>query len=144
MFNLDDCIAFITARSAKVFVKALEKRFRPYAINRTQWIAMYYIYTGGNITQRELADKMAFKEPTVVRMLQEMEAEGLVTRSGSEADKRVRRLALTEKGEGICKTLMPVVEQFKNDTVAGISQEDLNTLTVTLHKMVENAQGTKT
>lgn len=140
MFNLEDCIAFITARSAKVFVKALEKRFKPYEINRTQWIAMYYIHTGDSITQRELADKMAFKEPTVVRLLHEMEEAGLVVRSGSEADRRVRRLSLSEKGGRICKRLMPVVEQFKNDTIAGISQEDLDTLTRALNKMVENAQ----
>ncbi|MGE4485360.1 MAG: MarR family winged helix-turn-helix transcriptional regulator [Oscillospiraceae bacterium] len=140
MFNLDDCIAFITARSAKTFVKALERRFRPYEISRIQWIALYYIYTGNAITQRGLADKMSVKEPTVVRLLQEMEQDGLVTRSGSDTDKRVRFPSLTEKGERICTELIPVVEKFKNDTIAGISREDLDVLTRTLGKMVENAQ----
>lgn len=140
MFNLDDCLAFITARSAKIFVAALDRRFRSYSITRMQWIAMFYIYTNKCITQRELADKMAVREPTVVRLTRELEVEGLVFRLGSDADKRIRRLFLTEKGELVYQDVLPVVEKFKNDTIAGISSEDLQTLNDALDKMVQNAQ----
>jgi len=42
MFNLDDCMAFITSQSAKIFSEALERRFRPYNVTRAQWIVLYY------------------------------------------------------------------------------------------------------
>ena len=61
MFNLDDCIGFVTLRSGKVLSDTLEKDLAPFNITRAQWIAMYYIYNGDNITQRELADKSFFK-----------------------------------------------------------------------------------
>lgn len=97
MFNLDDCMAFIANRSAKIFAEALEKEFRPYNMTRSQWIAMYYIYTSESITQRELADKMSIKEPSVVRLLQKLESEGFLHRSGTHADKRVKQLELSDK-----------------------------------------------
>ncbi len=140
MFDLDDCLAFIASRSAKVFSEALEERLRPYNITRAQWIAMYYIHTGDSITQRQLADKMSVKEPTVVRLLQKIEQDGLLERSGNEMDKRVKRLLLTERGTRLCCDILPVVEKFKEDTIAEVSEEDLQTLKDVLSRMVANAQ----
>lgn len=144
LFNLDDCLAFITNRSAKQFAEALEKEFRPYNMTRSQWIAMYYIYTNEFITQRELAEKMSIKEPSVVRLLQKMESEGCLRRIGTHMDKRVKQLELTDKGIQICLDLMPIAEKFKNDTVAGISEDDLQTFQDVLSMMVQNASKKKT
>lgn len=140
MFNLDDCLAFITSQSAKIFAESMEQKFRPYNITRTQWIAMYYIATSESITQRELADKMAVKGPTVVRLLQKLEQDGLLVRSGIDTDKRVKQLVLTEKGTRLYRSLLPVAEKFKNDTIAGISEENLQILKDALDTMVKNAQ----
>jgi len=139
-FDLDDCLAFITSRSAKIFAGALERRFRPYNVTRVQWIAMYYIMRSESITQRELAEKMCIKGPTVVPMLQKMEADGLMLRSGNELDKRVKHLKLSDKGIQLCRELTPVAEKFKNDTIAEIDAEDLLTMKKVLNTMVKNSQ----
>lgn len=139
MFNLNDCMAFVTSQSSKVFAEVMEKKLRPYNITRTQWIAMYYILTNEQLTQRELADMMSLKEPTIVRMLQKMELEGHLLRTGSTEDRRRKYLALSPSGEQLCLNLLPVVEKFKDDTTAGISPEHLQILKDSLEKMVENA-----
>lgn len=140
MFYLDDCIALIASRSSKVFIAALEKRLRPYNMTRIQWFALYYIHVNSPITQRELADLMDIREPAVVRLIHEMELQELLSRSCSSADRRVRYLALTEEGERLYQEGLPIVEQFKDDAVAGISQEYLDILTDTLAKMVNNVK----
>lgn len=139
MFNLDDCMAFITSRSAKIFSETMEQRLSPYSITRPQWVAIYYIYTSNSITQRVLADKMSVKEPTVVRLIQKMEQEGLLTRFGIAGDKRVKQLHLTKKGTNLYHELLPVAEKFMNDTIEGISKENLQILKDTLSMMVYNA-----
>jgi len=139
MFNFDDCFALITSRSAKIFAAALEKELKPYNVTRAQWIAMFYIYNSNNyITQRQLANKVSSKEPTVVRLIQKMELDGLLFRTGSEEDKRIKYISLTEKGIKTCMELEPVVAKFKNDVVADISEKDLQTLTDVLDKMIRN------
>lgn len=140
MFNLDDCIALITCRSSKVFVAALEQRLRLHRITRIQCFALYYIHQNSRISQRELADLLAVREPAVARLVREMELQELLHRQGNDLDKRVRHLYLTDKGQSLCEEVMQVIEQFKSDTVKGISEEDLKTLKSCLARMVENAK----
>lgn len=139
MFDLDDCFALITSKSGKIFAKTLDERLTLNGITRTQWIAMYYIYNSECITQKALADKMAIREPTVVRLIQKMELDGFLQRTDCYKDKRKKYLKLTEKGVEIYFRLMPVVEKFKEDTVSGIDEQDLATLKNVLNKMTENA-----
>ncbi|MGD1817285.1 MAG: MarR family winged helix-turn-helix transcriptional regulator [Pleomorphochaeta sp.] len=138
MFNLDDCFALITSRSGKVFAKTLDEQLSSHGIPRTQWIAMYYIHISDDITQKGLADKMAIREPTVARMLQKMEFDGFLYRSGNDNDKRIKCLKLTDKGTKEFLKLLPIVENFKNHTISGISEEDLQTFNNVLNKMIEN------
>jgi DNA-binding MarR family transcriptional regulator len=138
MFNLDDCFALITSRSGKVFAKKLDEQLTSHGIPRTQWVAMYYIHNSDEITQKGLADKLAIREPTVARLLQKMEFGGFLCRSGCNQDKRIKYLKLTNKGTREFLELMPIVEKFKNDTIAGICEKDLHIYIKVLNKMIEN------
>jgi len=138
MFNLDDCIACITSRSAKKLADCFEKRLNVYNITRTQWIALYYISRNKTITQRQLAGKMSLKEPTVVRLIDKMEVLGWVVRTTREDDKRIKLLELTEKGQKVETEMREVAEKFRNDVISGISAEELNSYKSTLDKMLCN------
>ncbi len=143
MFNLDDCFALITSRSGKVFAKILDEQLVSHGVPRTEWIAMYYIYNTENITQKGLADKMTVREPTIARMLQKMESNNFLIRVGSKEDKRIKYLNLTKKGESLFLNLLPIVEEFKNNTIKGIDDKDLEIFSVVLNKMIENSLSLK-
>lgn len=140
MFNLDDCIASITSRSAKKLADCFEKRLNYYNITRTQWIALYYISINNMITQKQLADKMYLKEPTVVRMLDKMELIGWVIRVNSEDDKRIKLLSLTDKGQKIETEMLDIAEKFRNDVISDISPEELESYKLVLNKMLSNIE----
>ena len=138
MFNLDDCIACITSRSAKILADCFEKRLNQYNITRSQWIALYYISMNQKITQKQLADKMSLREPSVVRLLDKMELLGWVIRTNGEDDKRIKLLELTKNGQQIEAEMSIVAENFKNDVIGGISSEELDSYKATLDKMLQN------
>lgn len=138
MFDLDDCIASITCKGAKMLAERLEHRLNVYDVTRVQWIAMYYVSQYEPITQKQLAEKMYLKESTIVRLLDRMEKEKVLVRECSPADRRVRYLKLTEKGQKIKEELSVIVENFKNDAIEGISEEDLDTYKKVLDQMLEN------
>lgn len=140
MFNLDDCIASITSRSAKKLADCFEKRLNYYNITRTQWIALYYISINKMITQKQLADKMYLKEPTVVRMLDKMELIGWVIRVNSENDKRIKLLSLTDKGQKIETEMLDIAEKFRNDVISDISPKELESYKSVLNKMLSNIE----
>lgn len=140
MFNLDDCIAFVTCKGAKDLADSLEKRLNNFNITRSQWIALYYIKNNDMITQRQLADKMSLKEPSVVRLIDKMERYGWVNRISSNDDKRMKFLILTDNGKEIETAMLDVAEKFKSDVLNGISFEDLDVFKSTLNKMLENIE----
>ena len=134
MFRLEDCIAYITSRGAKVLAERLEERFEGSGISRVQWIAMYYVNGCPSITQKQLADKMNLKEPTVVRLLDRMEADHMLRRVCSRTDRRVRYLEMTEQG------LLGRVEQFKEDAIKGNDEEKLEVFKEVLGQMLNNTE----
>ncbi len=140
MFNLDDCIAFVTCKGAKDLADTLEKRLNNFNITRSQWIALYYIENNNMITQKQLADKMSLKEPSVVRLLDKMELYGWVNRISSNDDKRMKFLMLTDSGKEIETAMLDVAEKFKSDVLNGISHEDLDVFKSTLNKMLINIE----
>ncbi|WP_312428076.1 MarR family winged helix-turn-helix transcriptional regulator [Lacrimispora sp.] len=140
MFNLDDCIAFVTCKGAKDLADTLEKRLNNFNITRSQWIALYYIKNNNMITQKQLADKMSLKEPSVVRLLDKMELYGWVNRISSNDDKRMKLLILTDSGKDIETAMLDVAEKFKSDVLNGISLEDLDVFKSTLNKMLINIE----
>lgn len=140
MFNLDDCIAFITCKSAKDLADSLDKRLNYYNITRSQWIALYYIANNHIITQKQLADKMSLKEPSVVRLIDKMEVLGWVKRVSSHDDKRTKHLNLTSSGEKIESAMLEIVEKFKSDVLNEISPEDLDVFKFTLSRMLINIE----
>ncbi len=101
---------------------------------------MYYISVNKMITQKQLADKMSLKEPTVVRMLDKMETLGWVIRINSENDKRIKLLSLTDKGQKIETEMLDVAEKFRNNVISDISPEELANYNSVLNKMLSNIE----
>ncbi len=140
MFRLEDCIAYITSRGAKTLAERLEDRFSGSGVSRVQWIAMYYIDSCPPITQKQLADRMNTKESTVVRLLDRMEKEKMVRRVSSKTDRRVRYLELTETGRPLYEGLTERAEQFKDDAIRGIGEEELEIFKKVLNQMLDNTE----
>jgi len=62
------------------------------------------------LSQRQLADRMHIQGPTVLRHLDRMEAEGLITRTRDDRDRRVQRIDLTPKGHAVRTELEAVAD----------------------------------
>lgn len=101
---------------------------------------MYYVNGCPSITQKQLADKMNLKEPTVVRLLDRMEADHMLRRVCSRTDRRVRYLEMTEQGMELYQGLLGRVEQFKEDAIKGIDEEKLEVFKEVLGQMLNNTE----
>ncbi|MDO5039908.1 MarR family winged helix-turn-helix transcriptional regulator [Clostridium sp.] len=139
MFNIDDCIGFITNKCSKKISDEFNRRLQEYGVTRVQWIAIFYIgkYDNG-IFQRELSDLMNVKESSMVRLIDRMEKEELVIRKKNDNDRRITSIFLTDKGITLRNKLLPLGEQFQKDATIGISSEELDIFKKVLEKMVNN------
>ena len=138
MFSLNDCIGFITNIASKRLSDEFNRRLESYGVTRVNWIAIYYIGENNGISQRELANKMDVNESSIARLLDRMEKEELTVRKKDPHDRRTARVYLTEKGEKLRVSLIPLAEEFQNDVTRGLSSDELETFKKVLDKMVDN------
>lgn len=138
MFDLDDCIAFITNKSAKKLADEFNRRLQEHGTTRVQWIALFYIGKAGEVSQKELSDYMDIKESSMVRLIDRMEKEELVERRKDSEDRRITKIILTDRGKFLKEELMPIGQEFQNDVVKGISKENLEVFKEVLQRMTYN------
>lgn len=138
MFNLNDCIGFITNRASKKITDEFNRRLKDSGITRVKWIALFYIGEVEGISQKELSQKMNVNESSIVRLLDRMEKEELTFRVRDSQDRRITKISLTDKGKELREELMPLGQQFQDEATKEISQEELDTFKYVLEKMIKN------
>lgn len=140
-FDLTKCIGFVTDTSIKCVSEDFNRRLESQGSTRIQWVAMYFLRRAEKpLRQNELAAMMNVKNPTLARLLDRMERDGLIRRAESETDKRVNYLELTEIGKKKVDELMPVGEYFNQLLLKGISEEEVKIFELVLAKMLANIQ----
>ncbi|GMQ64306.1 MarR family winged helix-turn-helix transcriptional regulator [Vallitalea maricola] len=138
MFNLDDCVAFITNNASKQMENYFNERLTQLGSTRVQWIALYYLGKNKSISQVDLAKKMNIKSSTVVRLIDRMERDGYVKRVKDSNDRRITTLELTDSGLNLRKQLLPEGEKASKVFSKNITDEELEVFVNVLKKMVDN------
>ncbi|MGN6693931.1 MAG: MarR family winged helix-turn-helix transcriptional regulator [Aquihabitans sp.] len=77
------------------------------------------------LSQRQLADRMHIQGPTVLRHLDRLEAEGLITRTRDERDRRVQRIDLTPAGRKARDRLSVVADAVSASLTQIFTPEEL-------------------
>jgi len=77
------------------------------------------------LTQRELAELIGVEGPTLVRLLDRLEAMGWVRRDPVPGDRRMKHAALTEKAMPFLDELVRVAVKLEEELLHGIPEERL-------------------
>ena len=104
---------------------ALDRRLRPLGHSRSRWMALFHLSKAAGITQRELADRLGIESPTLVRLLDRMEADGLLSRCACESDRRIKQLRLTPDGIAEVGRIQAEAAGLRHEILAEIDGDDL-------------------
>ena len=77
------------------------------------------------LSQREIAEKLHIKPPTVNVTVQRLEKAGFLYREADEKDQRISRIYMTEKGKQAKESGMKKVQDNEKILLDGFSEEDL-------------------
>ena len=132
---------FSVARIARRWRKLLDERLKDLGVTQARWSTMVALHRGGEgVTQRELAELMAIENPTLVRLLDNLEEQKLIERRPCEKDRRARRLHLTRRGEQFMDQLDSRAEGLRDQLLAGITDEELETCLNVFDRVLHNAE----
>src|SRR5664279_5124428 len=82
-----------------------DQRARANGMTRAQWVVLIWVQRKPGISQNDLACLVEVEPITVARLVDRLEARGLLERRLDPKDRRVRRLHLTEASEPILKEI---------------------------------------
>jgi MarR family transcriptional regulator for hemolysin len=99
---------------------------------------------GGSAMQRDLATLLSVEHPTLVRLLDSLEAQGLIRREPVPGNARANRIALTPAAEPVVEAAEAVSESLRQQVLNDIPREDLETTLRVLHAVAEKLEGLET
>lgn len=104
----------------------VDERLRRIGQTEAGWLALFWISVsreGAN--QRELAERIGIEGPTLVRLLNRLEQQGLVERHPVEGDRRVKTLKLTEAAKPLLVEISATIDQLREELMQDIRPEEL-------------------
>jgi len=105
----------------------LDRRLRPMGFSHSRWLLLLHLSRHDGCTHRELAQHIGIEAATLVRLVDHMEKEGLLKRCGSETDRRVKHLHLTNDGNKAVGNIRSYAADLRKEVLAGLSQAEIKT-----------------
>ncbi|MGO3999861.1 MarR family transcriptional regulator [Pseudomonas fluorescens] len=95
----------------------LDRRLAGLGLSQARWLVLLHLARFKDApTQRELAQSVGVEGPTLARLLDSLETQGLVQRLAVAEDRRAKKILL-------CDTARPLIEQI--ETIANALRQEL-------------------
>src|SRR4051812_24290040 len=141
MSNGFEPIGLQLARVAKSAGRAFDAALGEADGSTPAWLILLSLKTGRPETQRELARAVGIEGPTLTHHLAKLEKAGLVTRERDPENRRVHRVALTEKGERAFAQMREAAVSFDAKLRGGLGDDELARLRGLLDALDANLRG---
>lgn len=127
----------LTGCKLKQFIAA-KLRLMEVPLTPEQFILIDLLWNQGSMSQQQLADQMQKDKNSVTKLVDALERKGFVVREQNRQDRRSNTLVLTEKAEGLKHGAKQKGISILDEILVGISEEELRSFLVTLHKLNRN------
>jgi MarR family transcriptional regulator for hemolysin len=133
-------LAFLIMEAARLQRTVFDRRVRKIGFTRTQWMALRRVGDQPGVNQSELAELLEVEKATAGRVIDKLENFGWLERRQDDADRRVKRVYLTELGRRIHSEITPIAEAMVEEELAGLSAKERETLTDLLLNVKQRLQ----
>ncbi|MBO9332566.1 MarR family transcriptional regulator [Achromobacter xylosoxidans] len=120
---VDGYLAYLLAQASQRISAEFHLQVRAAGLSVTQWRVLASLQGSEGETIGSLAVLAITKQPTLSKVVQRMEAEGLVARNGVRADRRQTRVRITAKGSNLIASLCEQALQHQKAVLAPFGEE---------------------
>jgi DNA-binding MarR family transcriptional regulator len=138
-FVIEDSLGYLVNRVARSIANQLAEEIRPAGVAIGQWAVLLFLWARDGMSQADLSRVVAIEPPTMVRTIDRMVRDGLVTRIADPSDGRVSRIHLTERGRSLRDELIPKAVAVNAATLGPLSPSEARTLRRLLVKLLEGS-----
>jgi DNA-binding MarR family transcriptional regulator len=133
---IEESLGYLVNRAARMMAHDLAEELRPTGVGIGQWAVLLFLWARDGMTQAELSRVVAIEPPTMVRTIDRMVRDGLVTRQPDPRDARASRIHLTDRGRSLRDELVPKAVAVNTATQRRLTAGEAKTLRRLLAKLV--------
>jgi DNA-binding MarR family transcriptional regulator len=137
-YQPDESAAYLMKRILACMGGQVDAALEPSGLTHAQWVPLFKLYMGEASTVAELARESQLDPGAMTRLLDRLEAKGLLTRVRSSSDRRVVNLELTPEGREAAKQIPPVLCKVQNAFLQGPTVEEWQQLKDLLRRVLAN------
>jgi len=138
-FRSRDAVGALIGRARKVLVREFDREVAPLGLNSVQALVLVLIADGIAITAAGLCRELVHDAGALTRLIDKLEAAGLVRRVRRERDRRAADLELTKEGRRVHAEVRRAQVEVLNRALRGFSRSEARMLEGLLKRIVENA-----
>ncbi len=117
----------------------MNEELRACGQSQARWGTLYWIKVfGDSVNQTELADRIGVEQPTLGRVLRDLEAQGLIERLPGKGDRRAKMIRLTEAAEPVMREINRIQNAVRTRLLRGVDPQDLGTCMSVFAKILAN------
>ncbi|MGD8174591.1 MarR family winged helix-turn-helix transcriptional regulator [Marinimicrobium sp. ARAG 43.8] len=128
-------IGWLLVTASDYLCARADERLKPLGLTAAQYGVIANL-TRGFETPAQLCQQMRYDRGAMTRLLDRMEAKGLVVRKPHQNDLRSVRVCLTGKGRAIQPEIAPVIDQLYQQALAGLSDSEARQLSILLSRVI--------
>lgn len=115
-----------------------DRRASAYGLTRAQWVILYWLDKQPGLSQKELAEIVEVEPITIGRLIDRLEASGLVERRADPNDRRIWRLHMLPPALPVLRKLQEERTDMLDTVACGIDPATLAILKTGLARMKAN------
>jgi DNA-binding MarR family transcriptional regulator len=135
-FVIENSLGYLVNRAARSLAHQLAEELRPAGVGIGQWAVLLFLWARDGISQAKLSRVVAIEPPTLVRTIDRMVRDRLVTRVPDPDDGRVTRIYLTERGRSLRDELIPKAVAVNARNLRRMTENEGRTLRRLLDKLL--------
>jgi MarR family transcriptional regulator for hemolysin len=129
----------LIAQVARQWRRAVDLHLRPFGLTEATWLPLIHLARAPEpMRQKDLAASLVLDGSSVVRLLDQLEAAGLIERREETGDRRAKTITVTSRGMAIIDRVEAASRDVRAATLAGLSDADIESATRVLDLVCRN------
>lgn len=122
---LDGYVPYQLYRLTNQLDRRLQARLRKLGIKPSPWRVMTVLRSHGTLAIGSIAEHSLMEQPTVSRVIVQLEADGLIERVISADDSRVTLVTLTPEGAEKIDAIVAIAHRHQDEALSDLSPQEI-------------------
>jgi DNA-binding MarR family transcriptional regulator len=137
---IDDFVPYQLYRVTSKLNAKLMGKLKAAKVNPSQWRVLSILRAYGTLNVGKLVELTLMEQPTVSRVVAQLEQEGRIERRWSSVDSRVAELTLTPTGVEALEAIIPTALRHQQLALKGFAPDEIEAFTAMLSRIEANIE----